>query len=260
MVNILGQNKILSAIDSFTIDNLPKAILLVGMSGSGKTLILKYLADKFNLNFIGLQTINQEIIENIYESIDQGVYNINIDLITPDEQSELLKIVDDQPVGKYFFLETSDINDVIDQLSTRCVIYTLELYDEDTLREFIIGDNDYPILIGKTPGDILKLNEVNIEELLGLCKSIILDKIDLYKAVELADIISVYDLNIFLKIMLEACFRDSGIISPEKMFRYMKISSDYLWLSRNKNLKQEILLSKYLLELVEVNNIEYKRS
>ena len=174
MVNIRGQNKILSTIDSFTMDNLPKAILLVGMSGSGKTLILKYLADKFNLNFIGLQTINQEIIENIYESIDQNVYNINIDLITPDEQSELLKIVEDPPVGKYFFLETSDINDVIDQLSTRCVIYTLELYDEDTLREFIRGDNDYPILIGKTPGDILKLNEVNIEELLGLCKSMIL--------------------------------------------------------------------------------------
>ena len=52
MQTIVGQAKLLSIIDSYTIQTLPKTLMFIGHKGCGKHTFTKYIVEKFNFDFI----------------------------------------------------------------------------------------------------------------------------------------------------------------------------------------------------------------
>ena len=65
-MNIIGQNKLLSIIDSYYAkQNLPKTLLFLGPAGCGKHTLAKYITEKFNLDLVELDdSITAENIED----------------------------------------------------------------------------------------------------------------------------------------------------------------------------------------------------
>ena len=51
-MNIIGQTKLLSKIDTYyTMNSLPKIMMFLGLTGCGKHLVAKYVAETFKLDY-----------------------------------------------------------------------------------------------------------------------------------------------------------------------------------------------------------------
>lgn len=256
MVELIGQNELLDEINLLTIDNLPQSILFIGLVGCGKTTLINNLSEKFNLEIIELPKINTEVLNNIYNEVNQKIYMIDADSLSLSDQSELLKIIEEPPLGQYFMIKATSEHILLDTLLSRCHVYRFRRYEESVLESFIIGDS-LSMLISKTPGDVLKFNGIDVKSIYELCRTMLLEGIDLYKSIDVTKTILESDFNLFLRLMLHSCFSRSGLINSEKLFNIIKLSADYIPLSLNNNLNKESLISKYLTEFIEVSNIEY---
>jgi ATP-dependent protease Clp ATPase subunit len=47
---ILGQESLCASIDEYSLDTFPKSLMLVGPKGSGKDLLIDYIAQHLNLS------------------------------------------------------------------------------------------------------------------------------------------------------------------------------------------------------------------
>ena len=51
---IIGQNKIISQINSFDLDTCPRSIILMGKKGSGRHLISEYISNHLEVELVNL--------------------------------------------------------------------------------------------------------------------------------------------------------------------------------------------------------------
>ena len=51
---IVGQEELLNKINTYTLDNFPHSLILVGAKGSGKNLICDYIANHLNIEIIDI--------------------------------------------------------------------------------------------------------------------------------------------------------------------------------------------------------------
>ena len=94
-MDIKGQNKLLSIIDSFNMDTLPRTIMLIGKYGSGKHLICDHIAKKLNLDLINISYKNcYSTIQEITLSSTPAVYSIDCTAISDKDQYSLLKFLE----------------------------------------------------------------------------------------------------------------------------------------------------------------------
>lgn len=255
MKRIIGQDRLLKEIDSYTLDTFPQSSVLIGDTGSGKDLIVEYISDKFNLNKVGIN----EVFDNIYNLPEPTIVSIDIDDTSINEKNKLLKLVEEPPKGVILILMVSDTDNMIDTLYSRCHEFKLDRYDPEVLRDFIVDDDTgFSLEIGRTPGDIIKLNNLNLNNLVSLCYKI-LNGIDLLEAIDIMDEISEYDIRIFFRAMLAIEFKESNLRNPDVTTEYMKLTAQSLKLSKNKTLDRDKLISSYLTSIVGAN-FEHQRS
>lgn len=256
MREIRGQDRLLKEIDGYSIDTFPITSLIVGEPGSGKNLIVEYIANKFNLKRV---SINDLIDNEIYHLVEPSLVYIDIDDTSISDQNRLLKVVEEPPTGVFMVLMVSDKDNIIETLLSRCHEFKLDRYDAEFLRQFVVGDDHaFSLEIGTTPGDIIKLNSIDLEKLTSICYEV-LDGIGLLRAIDLVEEIKQYDIQIFLKAMLALEFKDSGRRDPDTMTKYMRITADTLKFSKNKTIDRSKILSSYLTEIIGVNNLEHQR-
>ena len=95
MLNIIGQQKLLTAINSYTIQTLPKSLLFVGPTGCGKHTFAKYIADKFMLDFIELDAgvTCADIDYFLHRTIDT-MYLIDLSKFPEKQQNQFLKFIE----------------------------------------------------------------------------------------------------------------------------------------------------------------------
>ena len=85
---ILGQDKLLNYIDNQTISTFPKSLLLVGDSGSGKHLLVNYIANKFNLSIVDITNLlSLELITELQLKVEIFIYIIDISKVPRKDQN-----------------------------------------------------------------------------------------------------------------------------------------------------------------------------
>lgn len=253
MQKIRGQERLLNEIDSYNIDTFPTTSLIVGEPGSGKNLVVEYIASKLHLNKVNITDL---IGNEIYHLIEPTLVYVDIDNTSISDQNRLLKVVEEPPTGVFIVLMVSDKDNLIETLLSRCHEFKLDRYDAEFLRNFVVGDDhSFSLEIGTTPGDIIRLNSIDLEKLTSICYEV-LDGIGLLRAIELVEEIEKYDVDIFLKAMLAVEFKDSGRRDPDTMTKYMRITADTLKISKNKTIDRSKILSSYLTAIIGANKLE----
>lgn len=160
--NIIGQDEICNRIEFLTIDSFPKTLMLIGLDGSGKHNIAKFISERFNTEYKDItDSIKLDTIFEIYDSTIPTVYLIDVDKITVKEENVLLKCIEEPPKYAFMVLIAESTNGILKTVLNRCQIWTLCRFSNEFLKNKIKEHNevkdenlDFLSAILNTPGKI----------------------------------------------------------------------------------------------------------
>lgn len=167
-------DNLIHEIDSYTLSDLPHSILLSGDYGSGKHLLCKYIADKFNLEIRDItDSLTYETLEEI--NLSGRIYLCMIDLTNPTtkDMNTILKFVEEPQVNIYNVLLCKDGN-VIETVKNRCITFNIKKYTVDELKTFTDKNCDFEIF--DTPGKVIDFNvNVDFDRVFKLADNIVMN-------------------------------------------------------------------------------------
>ena len=255
---IIGQEKICNLVDNSTIDTFPQTLMLVGNEGSGKHLICNYIAKKFNLTILDItDTLDQETIELIYDRVEPYIYTININSISVKEENAILKFLEEPLRNSYIILLAETELGILQTIINRCQIWYLQNYKKEFLQTFITNDNQYVLEIAETPGQVIKLCDCKLEDMISLADKII-DKIDIAgiantltisKNISFKDESDKFDLKLFVNILLSRITKKYQTCSDNRYASAYLLTNELSKNLRSKNLDHRCLFEKYLIDL-----------
>ena len=253
---IIGQEKICKHIDSCTIDNFPRTLLLLGEYGSGKHLIIDYISNKYNMEIEDISDVlTLETIDNITHRTFPKIYVINSAKLTIKNENVILKFLEEPLKNSFIVVLCEHKSSIIPTVWNRCQVWELSKYEQDFLKTFTQDDNEYLLKVADTPGKVLEYQHYPLKDMFDLAYKIF----NSIKKANFANVLTIsrfiafknekdkFDFNLFLDILLN--------ISSELCCKN-QISSEVYWLTNrlnnNKhifNIDKKALFEHYLIEL-----------
>ena len=254
---ILGQDKLLAKIDSYTIRTFPRSVILLGEAGSGKHLLSSYIAERFNLEQFDItEQLTQEFINSLSARVNTTLYLIDSSFITERHQNMLLKFIEEPPTNAFIVILAETRVSLLPTIINRCSVLEIAQYTKDILEQFIDADVDRELAlsIANTPGQLKLLKMTNLSEMKNLCLKMteklvvasypntlsISDKLN-YK-----DEFDKYDVSLFFNMLLHVLFTSyKEINNPETLSLYLE-TNDYVTKMVDKRLNRKHLVENYL--------------
>ena len=175
MTKVIGQTKLVSIIDSYTLQTLPRTLMLIGLSGCGKHTISKYLSEKFDLAYVEIdESISSTDIENFLYSTINTLYVIDLTKFSEKQQNALLKFIEEPSKSVYIILTACSEAGILNTILNRCLKYTFEPYTKQEV-EHITGMviNEKAFTIFKTPGKLLNMTDTSFNTVIDLADRVV---------------------------------------------------------------------------------------
>ena len=136
MTRIVGQSKLLTTINSYSKQTLPKALMLIGTIGCGKHTVARYIAEKFELDYVEIEeSVTAADLDSFtYKTIDT-LYVINLNKFSEKQQNSLLKFLEEPSKSVYVLLMAESEVNVLGTILNRCIKYTFEPYTKEQLEQ-----------------------------------------------------------------------------------------------------------------------------
>lgn len=170
---MIGQKDLLEKINSYTLEILPKALMLIGKKGCGKHTITKLIANNLNINLVDVpNTITNELIVEYQQSVIPQLYVIDICNFSEKQQNQLLKFIEEPSKYTYVIILAESENNIITTILNRCIKHYFLPYTKQELQEIRLIDINNIYDICETPGQLLDIDITNFNKLYTLCTSI----------------------------------------------------------------------------------------
>lgn len=254
--NIIGQNKILSIVDSFNLDNCPRTLLIEGFKGSGKHLIAQYITKHLNIELIDL-TKNltlDSITEAMLCATPRG-YLIDTSNISIKNQNTILKFLEEPTRNCFIILLSENTHLLLDTVVNRCYILELSKYSKQDLQQFAV--NEEILEYAETPGDVIELSGENFDEYKRLSSLIItsISKASISNTLTLTDKFDSkngeLNLNLFLKVLIKYIMNTIKETNDIKYYQLYNLTNKFIKdLKINSN--QNRLMDKYLIDMKSI--------
>lgn len=245
---MIGQEKLLKEINSYTLDNFPHTVLITGERGSGKHTLTEEIVAKFKLPVIHvfdsckkLPEIREYIQENIYNETTPKFYIFDlvklIDARTRSDiydsiQYNLLKLAE-EPLQNIFIIILSETkNTVLNTIINRCRVFEMGSYTPDELLTFAKCENeaDKKLLANvlRTPGQVTSANPTAVKKCIDTVHTII-DKIETINLPNLLKVVNMInykdefdkiDFNLFLDVMPNMLFESYFYDNKPNYYNY----------------------------------------
>jgi len=257
-MEIVGQDRIINKINSFTTSTLPKTIMIEGEDGSGKHLITNYIAQHINREVIDISDrLNLDTITEITLSPLPYIYLIDCSNITTREQNIILKFIEEPSLLSNIVLLSTNSSSLLSTITNRCYQLRLEVYDKETLKMFLPeGVNEDILNYVSTPGQFITLNNNEVESIMKLADTMI-DKIDSASIANTFTIASKFNLDkksedkfnfpLLLRILNKKLFDKIKELGYNKHIKAYEIVNDTLG-KLNTNCDKQRLFDKFLLD------------
>lgn len=261
---LIGQNKLIEKLNSYSLDTLPKSILFLGPTGSGRKTIIKKLADRLNLEIVSIsEKVNQEKLIEYQQDINKKMYLIDLNDFTEKQQNYFLKLIEEPSTNAYIALIAESEIGILDTILNRCIKYRLEPYTKEQLQELEWTTNgkitDLVYAVAKTPGTIINLDVTKIDSLYELCKNIV-DKI-IYASISNTVSISTkvnykeeydkYDFKMFFNMLQHCAFEKYLDSESETALKVYLFTTNFIKDLYIKSLNKENFMINFLIELKE---------
>lgn len=166
---LIGQDRIIDKINSMTIDEFPRTLLINGLcEGAGEHLVAEYIAEHLHLELDDITTkLSAELIDEIYLKPEPILYVIDTTQVDTKIQNVMLKFIEEPLKNSYIVLLADNIDMLIPTVKNRCQVWSMSSYAKETLDKFLTENTSRAVLdIAKTPGQVIDFATHNIEEML----------------------------------------------------------------------------------------------
>ena len=164
---LVGQKNLLKQIDWMCEAKcFPRFSIIVGENGKQEGELARHIAVKLQSFLYELEDNKIDTIRNIiteaYKIHKPMVYVIsNADDMSIQAKNSLLKVTEEPPNNAYFVMILNDINNTLDTIKSRAVVFKMEPYSWDDLNLYFmtnwVATEEYKKLVlslSETPGDI----------------------------------------------------------------------------------------------------------
>ena len=261
MKHIIGQEKLMSIIDLYTIQTLPKTLMLIGPDGCGKRTIAKHIADKFNFDFTEIEenVDSDDIIDFLYKTIDT-LYLIDLSKFSEKQQNQFLKFIEEPSKSAYIVITTSSETNVLNTILNRCIKYHFEPYTKEQLEQITNTTiNDMAFKMFKTPGKLLNLTNDSFNSILELANKVV-HKINfatysnalvISTKINYKDLYNKIDFYLFLDAVEYIALEDYKTNGTKQSLTVFSITNQFKQYATKQTLIKEMLMFNYLTTLWE---------
>ena len=255
---VIGQEKLVKALECYTLETAPKTILFLGQSGCGKSWIANAFAKQLELETVIVKSDStaEKLIE-YYQCPINKMYLIDLKDIVEKDQNKFLKFIEEPSKTMNIILMAESTVGILPTILNRCVKYVFEPYTPEQLKQFDWAVNcseEIAYEICKTPGQLLELSADNLDQALGLCKAIIssVDKanyantLSIVTKINLKDDAKKIDFKLFFDLMTYAAFDDYKKNNNELSFKIYLYTIRQQAKALNINVAKEAFLLNYL--------------
>lgn len=255
---VIGQEKLVKALEGYTLETAPKTILFLGQSGCGKSWIANAFAKQLDLEVVVVQpdSTAEKLIE-YYQCPINKMYLIDLKDIVEKDQNKFLKFIEEPSKTMNIILTAESTVGILPTILNRCVKYVFEPYTPEQLKQFDWAVNcseEIAYEICKTPGQLLELSADNLDQALGLCRAIVssVDKanyantLSIVTKINLKDDAKKIDFKLFFDLMTYAAFDDYKKNNNELSFKIYLYTIRQQAKALNINVAKEAFLLNYL--------------
>lgn len=257
---IVGQDRIIKLIDSISLDDMPRSLIIEGYKGSGKHLVCDYISKHLNIPILDItNNLDNESIENYYLRSEPYLYIIDGNKLTTKNQNSILKFLEEPLKNSFIIIIIDNKYNILDTILNRAQVWKLDTYTKDILRKF--SDDESILKIAKTPGDIERLRVLNIASEFEFINKIV-DKISIASfpnTLTLSNHIGFnseqdkIDLDLFFRLMLNV-IRDK-ILSGEDLFEMFNLTSETFKKYQGlQNLDKKYVFDNYISKMWEISH------
>lgn len=258
MKAVIGQEKLVKALEGYTLETAPKTILFLGQSGCGKSWIANAFAKQLDLEVVVVQpdSTAEKLIE-YYQCPINKMYLIDLKDITEKDQNKFLKFIEEPSKTMNIILMAESTVGILPTILNRCVKYVFEPYTPEQLKQFDWAVNcseEIAYEICKTPGQLLELSADNLDQALGLCRAIVssvnkanyANTLSIVTKINLKDDAKKIDFKLFFDLMTYAAFDDYKKNNNELSFKIYLYTIRQQAKALNINVAKEAFLLNYL--------------
>ena len=255
---VIGQEKLVKALEGYTLETAPKTILFLGQSGCGKSWIANAFAKQLDLEVVVVQpdSTAEKLIE-YYQCPINKMYLIDLKDIVEKNQNKFLKFIEEPSKTMNIILMAESTVGILPTILNRCVKYVFEPYTPEQLKQFDWAVNcseEIAYEICKTPGQLLELSADNLDQALGLCRAIVssVDKASYANTLSIVTKINFKDdakkinFKLFFDLMTYAAFDDYKKNNNELSFKIYLYTIRQQAKALNINVAKEAFLLNYL--------------
>ena len=255
---VIGQEKLVKALEGYTLETAPKTILFLGQSGCGKSWIANAFAKQLDLEVVVVQpdSTAEKLIE-YYQCPINKMYLIDLKDIVEKDQNKFLKFIEEPSKTMNIILMAESTVGILPTILNRCVKYVFEPYTPEQLKQFDWAVNcseEIAYEICKTPGQLLELSADNLDQALGLCRAIVssVDKanyantLSIITKINLKDDAKKIDFKLFFDLMTYVAFDDYKKNNNELSFKIYLYTIRQQAKALNINVAKEAFLLNYL--------------
>lgn len=247
-------------------ERFPQFIMVVGWAGSGRSMLVEYIANKINAQVTQPESLKVDDIRGIISganklSSEMIYYLKGADELTPQAENALLKLTEEPPKNCYVVLGVEDVENLLPTIQSRGKIFRMGTYTQNELKQFT--DDDLMLGCVTNMGEIKVLEDVGVKELYDFTNKVIdnigkvstLNSLNIYKQIKLKDDDSGYPPGLFFNMVLYVCNAKMKDVPKDKAFRYvetMRLVYKYRGMFKIKGVNKLSLLDIFVLDLRKI--------
>lgn len=261
---MIGQQKLLTQLHNYSIDTFPRSVMLLGENGIGKHTLAKYIStDILHLPLVDIsENISHEYISQIYLNPNPLIYLIDLNKMTEKESNVLLKLIEEPIATSFLILIADSKNAVLNTVLNRCIIFELNQYSREELKEFTKGCANEELILNivRTPGKIINLNLDNFNDLYSLGTTIVqrlksasyLNTLSIANKINYKDEYNKFDFDLFFDVLLYCAANDFLTNKNPSSYKIYLSTSEYYKKMLDKRLNKELFMTNFLSNLWKV--------
>lgn len=261
MTKVIGQNKLLSIIDNYTQQTLPKTLMFIGPAGCGKHTVAKYITEKFEFDYVEIdENVDAGDLDDFLHKTINTLYFIDLNKFSEKQQNQFLKFIEEPSKSVYIILAANSEAGILNTVLNRCTKYHFDQYSKEQVEQ-IIGTsvNDTAFNIFKTPGKLLNLTEASFQDILSLAEKVV-SKINVASyantlvistKINYKDLYNKIDFNLFFDAVEYLALEDFKVNNNKQSLVVFNITNQFKQHAVQQNLIKEVLMLNYLTTLWE---------
>ena len=271
MSKIIGQDKLITIIDTYYArQNLPKTLMFIGPSGCGKHTIAKYIAEKFEFDFVEVEeNVTATELENYLHSTIDTMYLIDLTKFTEKQQNQFLKFIEEPSKSVYTVLIANSEVNVLNTILNRSIKHYFECYSKEQIEKITNTKiNNLAFKIFKTPGKLLNLTDSSFQAIQDLAANIIHkigfvtypNTLIISTRINYKDLYNKIDFDLFFDAVEYLALEDFKNNDNKQSLIVFNITNKFKQYSTQNNLIKETLMLNYLTTLWEAVQNDFNRT